>query len=83
MHAGYMMADTYDTVAQQVVSHHFSHDAGKSANLFRTPHRYVWPSELDLMARPAGFALESRHADWNGSAFTGASSSHVSVYRLT
>ena len=83
LHAGHMMVNTCDTVAHQVVSHHFSHDAGKSARLFRTPYRCVWPSELDLMARLAGFALERRHADWNGSAFTEASSSHVSVYRLT
>jgi hypothetical protein len=42
----------------------------------------VWPSELDLMAQLAGFALESRHGDWRGSEFTAASTSHVSVYRL-
>ena len=34
--------------------------------LFRSPHRYIWPAELDLMARLAGFELESRHADWAG-----------------
>ncbi|MEU8351962.1 class I SAM-dependent methyltransferase [Streptomyces sp. NPDC048845] len=50
--------------------------------LFRSPHRYIWPAELDLMARLAGFELESRHADWAGAAFTAESRSHVSVYRL-
>ena len=44
------------------------------------PFRYVWSSELDLMARLAGMTLESRHADWEGSPFTGDSDSHVSVY---
>ena len=34
------------------------------------------------MARLAGFELESRHADWSGSAFTATSDSHVSTYRL-
>ena len=44
-------------------------------------HRYAWPSELDLMARLAGLALESRWEDWNRAAFTKASTSHISVYR--
>lgn len=57
-------------------------DDGKQARLTRSPHRYVWPAELDLMARIAGFELESRHADWSGAAFTVDSRSHVSTYRL-
>jgi SAM-dependent methyltransferase len=79
---GYILADTYDTLAQHVVSHHFRFGEGNDAKLFRSPHRYVWPAELDLMAQLAGFALESRHADWLGAEFTGESKSHVSVYRL-
>jgi SAM-dependent methyltransferase len=80
---GYMLVDTFDTVAQHVVSHHFEFAEGKAASLFRSPHRYVWPSELDLMGQLAGFKLESRHADWTGTPFTSASRSHVSVYRLS
>jgi hypothetical protein len=53
-----------------------------SPHLGRSPHRYIWPSELDLMGRLAGFELESRSADWQGNPFTEASTSHVSVYRL-
>ena len=68
--------------AQHVVSHHFRFDEGKQAQLFRSPHRYIWPAELDLMAQLAGFELESRHADWSGTEFTAESRSHVSVYRL-
>ena len=56
---------------------------GRQAEIFHSPHRYVWPGELDLMGRLAGFELESRHADWAGAAFTADSRSHVSVYRLT
>ena len=55
---------------------------GRQAQVFRSPHRYIWPSELDLMARLAGFQLESRWADWNRTPFTAESGSHVSVYRL-
>jgi SAM-dependent methyltransferase len=83
---GYVGLDTYDVLTQQVVSHHvrFDPNAGGAtqARLFRSPHRYVWPSELDLMAQLTGFALERRTADWAGAPFTAESPSHVSVYRL-
>ncbi|MQA01215.1 MAG: methyltransferase domain-containing protein [Streptosporangiales bacterium] len=80
--AGYMGVDTYDVVRQHLVSHHFRFADGRQAELFRTPQRYVWPAELDLMAQLAGFELESRHADWAGAEFTAESGSHISVYRL-
>ena len=79
---GYIGLDTYDVLHQRVVSHHFQFGDGQEARLFRSPHRYIWPAELDLMAQLAGFDLESRHADWSGSEFTADSRSHVSVYRL-
>lgn len=81
--SGYIGLDTYDVPNQRVVSHHFRFSDGRQAELFRTPHRYIWPAELDLMGRLAGFELESRHANWAGSPFTAESPSHVSVYRLT
>ena len=74
--------DTYDTVRQHLVSHHFTFGEGRQARLGRCPQRYIWPAELDLMGRLAGFELESRHADWTGAEFTTESSSHVSIYRL-
>jgi SAM-dependent methyltransferase len=80
---GYIGLDTYDVRRQQVVSHHFRFGEDRQARLFRSPHRYIWPAELDLMAQWAGFELESRHADWAGSAFTAESRSRVSVYRLS
>lgn len=80
---GYIGLDTFDVARQRQVSHHFRFDAeGHRAELFRSPHRYIWPAELDLMGRLSGFELESRHADWAGAEFTGESTSHVSVYRL-
>lgn len=79
---GYIALETYDLARQQMVSHHFRFGDDRQARLFRTPHRYVWPAELDLMAQIAGFELESRHADWVGTPFTDESVSHVSVYRL-
>nr|WP_246324592.1 class I SAM-dependent methyltransferase [Petropleomorpha daqingensis] len=78
---GYVGFDTYDVLHQRVVSHHVRFGEGSQARLFRSPHRYVWPAELDLMARIAGFVLESRSSDWAGGEFTADSRSHVSVYR--
>jgi SAM-dependent methyltransferase len=80
---GYILVDTFDVASQQLVSHHFGFSDGKETTLFRSPHRYIWPSELDLMGQLAGFELESRHADWSGTTFTSAARSHVSVYRLS
>ncbi|MEQ1901259.1 MAG: class I SAM-dependent methyltransferase [Devosia sp.] len=79
---GYIGLDTIDTLNQIVISHHFRFGEGHDATLFRSPHRYVWPAELDLMAEITGFKLESRHADWLGAPFTAESRSHISVYRL-
>lgn len=80
---GYIGLDTYDVLRQRVVSHHFQFaEDGRDARVFRSPHRYIWPAELDLMGQLAGFELESRHADWQGADFTAESRSHVSVYRL-
>jgi predicted O-methyltransferase YrrM len=41
--------------------------------------RYVWPSELDLMAQLAGLRLRERWRDWRGGTYTG-SGGHVSIY---
>ena len=79
---GYIGLDTYDVLTQRIVSHHFRFGEGQQAQLFRSPHRYIWPAELDLMGQLAGFELESRQADWSGTEFTADSRSHVSVYRL-
>ncbi|MEH0467330.1 class I SAM-dependent methyltransferase [Streptomyces sp. B21-097] len=79
---GYIGVQTYDVLRQHTVSHHFRFDETKQARLFRSPHRYIWPAELDLMAQLAGFELETRHADWTGAEFTAESRSHVSVYRI-
>jgi SAM-dependent methyltransferase len=45
--------DEYDIAAQGLVTHHYWVHDGK-LEVMSTPFRYVWPAELDLMARPAG-----------------------------
>jgi SAM-dependent methyltransferase len=78
---GYVGYDRYtDLVAQQATSHHFLAD-DSGVREMTTPFRYVWPSELDLMARLAGMTLRDRWADWHRSPFTGESGTHVSVWQ--
>ena len=74
--------DSYDVVAQLVASHHFRVEDGRvigSSSGFQ--HRYVWPSELDVMAKMAGLELVDRFADWDRSRFTAESKAGVSVWR--
>ena len=72
--------DEYDVAAQGLVSHHYRVVDG-GLRVDSVPFRYVWPSELDLMARMAGMTLAERHAGWRGEPFTGESEQHVSVWR--
>jgi SAM-dependent methyltransferase len=72
--------DVYDVVTQRFSSQHFYIVDGK-LEAYPVEFRYVWPAELDLMARIAGMRLEHRSAGWNGEPFTYLSQSHVSVYR--
>ena len=78
----YLGVDEYDVVTQQLWSHHheFTGDVGHRSSI---PFRYVWPSELDLMARLAGMTLVHRWAGWDRSPFAADSTSHVSAWRLT
>jgi SAM-dependent methyltransferase len=71
--------DTFDVAQQRAVSHHYWVGAGR-AGTFLLPYRYVWPAELDLMARIAGMRLRERWGDWSRTPFTGESASHVSVW---
>jgi Methyltransferase domain len=69
----------YDPAAQIEVSNHWWVIDGE-LKTFSSPHRYVWPSELDLMARFAGMTLRERWSDWHRAPFTSESRSHISVW---
>ncbi len=66
--------------AQQRISTRFVSINGEHASQYPIEIRYVWPSELDLMAQLAGLRLRERRGDWQGGQFTAASRSHVSIY---
>jgi len=76
-HVGF---DEIDVATQNSWSHHYFFVDGETKT-FSAPFRYVWPSELDLMARLAGMALRDRWSDWNREPFTSKSRSHVSVWQ--
>jgi SAM-dependent methyltransferase len=72
--------DEYELVEQGMVSHHFSLVDGTWERA-SVPFRYVWPSELDLMAQLAGLSLRDRWSDWDRAPFTAESRKHVSVWQ--
>jgi SAM-dependent methyltransferase len=71
--------DEYDVVTQGLISHHYELEDGRW-DVGSLPQRYVWPAELDLMARLAGMRLRGRWGGWKREPFTGDSTKHVSVW---
>jgi SAM-dependent methyltransferase len=72
--------ETFDDIVGQVAwSHHWMEVSGRLVR-HSAPYRYVWPSELDLMARMAGLGLRERWADWDRAPFTSDSERQVAVY---
>ena len=74
--------DEFDVARQGLVSHHYGVVEGR-LEAFSIPFRYVWPSELDLMARLAGMRLRERWSGWKRGPFTSDSTKHVSVWEKT
>jgi SAM-dependent methyltransferase len=71
--------EEYDVATQIAFSHHYWVIDGR-LETFSSPHRYVWPAELDLMARLASMTLRERWSDWNRAPFTSDSRNHISVW---
>jgi len=71
--------DIYDTATQAMSSNYITVEDGRGE--YRSiPFRYVWPAELDLMARLAGMRLRDRWEGWSRQPFTSQSGQHVSVW---
>jgi SAM-dependent methyltransferase len=71
--------DEFDVASQGLISHHYSVVDGE-LELHSVPFRYVWPAELDLMARLARMRLRERWSNWKREPFTSESRQHVSVW---
>ncbi len=77
---GYIGIDEFDVAEQRLVSHHVQLSADGTFDRVSIPFRYVWPAELDLMARSAGLRLRERWSGWGREPFTHESRKHVSVW---
>ena len=73
-------ASVHDAAAQRIDTNEITIAEGRTTTL-PISIRYAWPTELDLMARLAGLALEVRYASWTRAPFGSGSRAHVSVYR--
>jgi SAM-dependent methyltransferase len=74
--------DEYDVAGQGLISHHYAVRDGKLAPR-SIPFRYVWPAELDLMARLAGMRPHERWSGWRREPFTSESEQLVGVWEKT
>ena len=72
--------DEYDVANQGLISHHYTRTADGTFRYSWGPFRYVWPSELDLMARLAGMTLRERWSGWKHEPFTSQSTQLVAVW---
>jgi SAM-dependent methyltransferase len=75
-HVGF---DEYDVANQGLISHHFTKRTDQW-EYSSGPFRYVWPSELDLMAQMAGLAPRDRWSGWKGDPFTSDSRKIIAVW---
>jgi SAM-dependent methyltransferase len=71
--------DVYDAATQSMSSNYLEIIDGRG-EYTSFPFRYVWPSELDLMAQLAGLRLRERWDGWTREPFTNESRQHVSVW---
>jgi SAM-dependent methyltransferase len=71
--------DVYDVATQAMSSNYADITDGRGEYSY-FPFRYVWPSELDLMARLAGLRLRERWAGWTREPFTSESRQHISIW---
>jgi SAM-dependent methyltransferase len=77
---GHVGIETFDDPVGQIAwSHHWIESGGRLVR-HSAPYRYVWPSELGLMARITGFRLRDRWAGWDRAPFTSGSDSQVAVF---
>jgi hypothetical protein len=75
----FLDATTHDAEHQRVDSQLIVIEGGGATRMFPVQARYIWPTELDLMAQLAGLRLRERWGGWGREPFTHPGW-HVSVY---
>ena len=79
--ADHVGIETFDDPVGQIAwSHHWMEVEGRLVR-HSAPYRYVWPSELDLMATVAGLRRRARWAGWTKEPITSDSTHQVAVYQ--
>ena len=78
----YWGIDETEVLNQGSIAHHIRSVDGRYERV-SMPFRYVWPSELDLMAQVTGMRLRERWGGWNRDPFTNESRKHISVWEST
>lgn len=76
----YIGFDKYDRINQLLTSYQYDL-SGEKLNSFQSKHRYVWPSELELMGQLAGMELEAKWSSWEGDPLTGEADNCIMVWR--
>lgn len=76
-----MDASQVDISRQLITAQHVQLSA-KGMQIYPVQLRYIWPAEMDLMAKLAGLRLHNRWAGWEQSPFTAGSTRHISLYEL-
>lgn len=69
-------------IPRQLITAQHVHLSAQGVEIFPVRLRYIWPAEMDLMARLAGLRLRHRWGGWEQSAFGAASQRHISLYEL-
>lgn len=72
--------DEYSFADQGLISHHFI-EAGGVWEQLSVPFRYVWPSELDLMAKMADLEPVDRWSSWSKDPFDDSAEKLIAVWR--
>jgi len=72
-------AGLHDLATQRIDSRHMR-ISPDGVRMVPVPIRYVWASELDLMARIAGLRLRERWGSFARTRFSSGSTQHISVY---
>jgi hypothetical protein len=73
-------ADTTDRATQHTRENHIE-VREDGIKLYPAFLRYVWPSELDLMARLVELEFVEQYGDWDGTPFSKWSDNRIAVYR--
>ena len=80
LEADHVGIETFDDTVNQIAWSHHWMKVDERLVRHSAPFRYVWPAELDLMARLAGLIRRERWAGWNKEPFTSDSTTQVVVY---